>query len=117
MMGGPRGWLCARAGVGATATVGIITSANAVMSEIACAAGVLRRTLVVISAFIMSVRDREPSVQPTDGRPPIGSTRAGITSDCPSLRHGCDAVRSGRMRQQRGRAFAGRMDAEYHARC
>src|SRR3954451_15235271 len=72
MTGSPEGRPLARADVGATATVGVTEIANAVSSASASAAGVLRRTLIVLPPLIMSVRNREPNLSQPSGAPQQG---------------------------------------------
>ena len=105
MTGSPGGRLCARAGVGATATVGVTAIANAVSSASACAAGVLRRTLIVLPA-VNHVRSG-PRAQCSANlvAPP---SRVNASRDHVSVHVSLPRAwpeRSGRMRQQRGKAL------------
>src|SRR5437764_9228972 len=73
MTGSPGGRLCARDGVGATAAVGTSATANAVSSASARAAGVVRGTLIVLSASVMFVWNRlSPMFSQTSGAPREG---------------------------------------------
>src|SRR3954470_11132155 len=103
MTGSPGGRLCARDGVGATAAVGTSATANAVSNASARAAGVVRRTLIVLPASVMFVWNRlSPMFSQTSGAPQGGQRKQ--RSRVVAQPAAPERVRSGRMRQQRGRA-------------